>query len=373
MIRLLALCLLFGCQDTDSEPVDAAAPTEAGTDVTVDDASVDANANSRDANTPADALTDAEASDAPDSGPALPIDLRPYWTAAGSTQTFRRANGDVYGWYRFAEEEAPGDFFNLYASFYDQRTPGRLVSWQKAYPGADGPNTATYGLLWFGDDGYVTEVGDWYNASVECGATDFFVPLGYRELDSPTNSGLTWSPPGGVVAELSPEREVRVFRRSCGANDYRYFGYDAYSAVRLVAHHDTWQAPYGRDAEGVWRAGAGRVYEDVVQLLFLHGTRSPAITRGEETPARCGPETLDPAYGRAALYRSFSNYETYAIEAYLARDVGYVQEALLFTESDYFNVRAPDGTVLVDNVCKGAIMGRDHETAEALWAATLDD
>lgn len=367
--RATLLGLLLACSSQGELSEDAAVrdtgPDALDTDVGVEPDSGVADSGVADSGTDSGAMdvgVDEGTGDAESDAPAAsePFDLGPYWIAPGIEQTFRRSNGDVFGWYRFTEDS--GGYAALYTDFLDQGTPGRLVSWEKTYPfGEGGRRTATTGLLWFADDGSVTEVGDWYNSTL-CGDGDAFVAFGYQALDSSTPLGLIWSPPGGVRSEPSPEVEVRVLRQTCPGDAYVYNRFDAHSSVALIAHHETWQAPYGMD-EGVWRAGAGRVYRDVIQLVLFHGTRSPDIKSGAVAPVRCGEE-LDSTYERAGLYRSFSNYETYAIEAYLARGVGYVHETVLFTESA--------GLAGGDNVCRGAIMGFEHEAAEAAWSWTLE-
>lgn len=294
-----------------------------------------------------------------EAGVATPIDTRPYWVHTGLLQTYRRWDGSIYGRYRFTAH-ASGPFFDLYQQLYDQGHPGSLVSWEKQYPATGGGYcTPTYGQLWLGDDASVTEVGDWL-AGDGCTPDRAF---GYRSFDGMQNLGLTWSPPVGLTTTLSPDVEVRVYTQATPGAYYLDNGYDAYSSVVLHKAHASWTAPYGKDAAGKWVAGAGATYGDVLQLVFYHGTRSPELRDGLVAPTRCSGQDLDPAWPRAALYRSFKNYNSYAIELYLARGIGIVAEALLFSESDYWGAA---------NVCKGAIMGQDHPSAERAWMSNLD-
>jgi hypothetical protein len=294
----------------------------------------------------------------PEAGVPKPIDTRPYWARAGLLQTYRRWDGSIYGRYRFTER-ASGPLFDLYQQFYKQVHPGALVSWEKQYPAEGGGYcTPTYGLLWLGDDASVTEVGDWW-AKGGCKPDRAF---GYRSFDGTQNLGLTWSPPGGLTAVLSPDVEVRVYAQATPGAYYLDTDWDAFSSVVLRKSHASWTAPYGTDASGKWVAGAGATYSDVLQLVLYHGRRSKELREGLVAPTRCTAQ-LDPAYPRAALYRPFKTYNTYAIELYLARGIGIVAEVLLFNETDHWGK---------ENICKGAIMGQDHATMERIWSSTLD-
>ena len=295
----------------------------------------------------------------PSGGPQAPVNIQPYWARSGKLQTYRRSDGSVYSYFRFTTHTS-GPFMDLYRSVYDQGTPGSLVTWQKTYPKGSSYCTPTYGMLWFGqNDASVIEVGDWF-AGDGCNPDRAF---GYRDFGGTRNVGLTWSPPGGVPREISIDQQVRAYTQSLPDTAYKWNGYDVYSSVVLLGHYDTWTAPYGRDSAGVWRAGAGKTYNDVVHIVLYHGTRSPEQRAGTAQPTRCGPAHVDPAWPRAALYRPFPTYQSYAIELHLARGIGVVKESLLFNESSYWGEQ---------NVCRGNIMGYDHDAAEKAWAAYLD-
>lgn len=364
---LLSTLVLAGCVDAGGRLEYGASESESSESESSGAGSSESGASESGASESESAASESDASESgasesgtSETGDSLePIDLTPYWARAGELQTYRKSQGELLGRYRFTED--PGDsFLPLYQQLYDQGHPGTLVSWQKEYPVGDSFCTATYGLLWFGEDGSITEVGDWLAFE---GCTTYGA-FGYRRLGTGENSGLIWSPAGGLGWSITPELEVDVLRQNTPGAEYLDHGYDAYSTVVLLDRLDSWTAPYGDEGTpGQWVAGGGTTYFDVVHLVLYHGTRSPEIQSGVESPTRCGPETLDPAYPRAQLSRSYADYESYAIELRLARDVGIVSEALLFTESDFWGASA---------VCSGAVMGFDHDAAEQAWTWFLD-
>jgi hypothetical protein len=349
--RTLAVAVfLAGCDAQRSEDAGRRLDARVLSDVGLDaGTSEDATIHTADAREEEDAYASADA------GPPAPLDLRPYFAHRGARQTYRTHGGALYGHYVFAEASA--DFRTLYDNLLDQRHPGRLLTWQKIYDAPRPECTATYGLLWLGDDWSVTEVGDWY-ANDGCTPS---VAFGYQQAGRP--SGIFWSPAGGLETTVSPRVDVDVFRQLESGTPYTDSGYDAHSAVVLLEHLPTWTSPVGRSG-GSWAAGNGRTYTDVLRVLFYHGTRSPEIIAGTRAPRRCEATTYDATSPLGRLYRSFDNYETYAIELTLARDVGIVREALAYTESDYWGA---------SNVCRGAYMGMDAEAAARTWGAYLDE
>ncbi|MEI8258089.1 MAG: hypothetical protein WCJ30_20625 [Deltaproteobacteria bacterium] len=307
-----------------------------------------------------DAAVGTDSGSPPDTASPVvtPLDLRPYFASAGTTQRYRTADGRLYATYVF--QPATSDFDLLYTSLMDQGTPGHLITWQKIYDSPHAGCTATYAQLWMGDNRSVTEVGDWF-------ATDGCTPsiaFGYHTLDRSRPSGLTWSPTGGVNYTTSAPVEVSVFHQATPGAAYAPGGAEAYSDVVLLEHFDAWTAPVGRSAAGAWVAGEGRTYADVVRVLFYHGVRDAEIIAGARAPTRCTTASYDPSSPNGRLYHSYSNYESYTIELYLARGHGIVREALGFTESSYWGAA---------NVCRGAFMGYDAAAAQTAWAAHLDE
>lgn len=285
------------------------------------------------------------------------MDLRDYIPRAGVPQNYVRYDGSPFGTYVFTQSNGMGAFDDLYRSFFDLGTPGVLVSWQKLY----GQCLATYAQLWLGNDASVTEVGDWF-ASTGCGPD---VAFGYRTAEG-QNTGLSWSPPGGVGPVAHAVLDFHVYRQNAPGLAYADGGYQAYSRVHVRARHASFTPRFGRDGQGQWREGSGTPFTDVVEVVMHHGTRSPAMTDGTTAPQRCTPGVdFDPADPRAALYQSQPTYESYAMQLFLARGVGIVQEALLFTENDYWD------TPTTDSTCHGAIMGSDP-AAQLAWQWFLD-
>ncbi len=285
------------------------------------------------------------------------MDLRDYIPRAGTPQNYARYDGSPFGTYVFAQTNGMGPFDSLYSTFFDLGRPGVLVSWQKQY----GACIATYAQLWLGDDASVTELGDWF-ASTGCGPD---VAFGYRTAAG-QNTGLGWSPPGGLGGAAYSVLDFHVYRQNSPGLAYADGGHQAYSRVHARARYATFTPRFGRNALGQWMEGAGTTYNDVVEVVMHHGTRSPAMLAGTTAAQRCTAGVdFNPADARTALYQSQPTYESYGMQLFLARGVGIVQEALLFTENDYWDT--PTG----DQTCHGAIMGFDPQ-AQLGWQWFLD-
>jgi hypothetical protein len=242
------------------------------------------------------------------------IDLRSYFpSASDGVNILRSANGAANAKYTFMPN--PTGYQGLYDLLYDQNKDGSIYVWRKEYWHSTQWIKATDALLFFGDDKGVTEVGDWL--PVTGGGRAF----GYKKSGSPT--GLVWSPANGLGSGPYTN-EMDIFDQAASGAAYSDKGYDAYSRVGLIEHLDTYTPPFGRNSEGVWGEGNSKEYSDVVHLVMYHGTRSSSML-----PVRCEAPTIAAA---GAYYQSYKDYNSYAIELWLAAGKGIIAECTPFIE-----------------------------------------
>jgi hypothetical protein len=252
-----------------------------------------------------------------------PVDLRPYFPNMQTVSTYRHADGSFYA--RYTYFPATADFQRLYQSVFDQKKSGNLYVWAKGYGAPD--CVKTYAQLFLGDDKSFTEVGD-YLANDDCHPS---IAFGYRRGAS--NEGLVWSASGGIPrpgqsGTAAQTFHLPVFRQNNAGDPYQGTDALAWNHTSVVEVLPTYQPPYGR-RDGVWGAGLAKVYQNVVRLVFFHGTKVPGQ---RELPA-C---TTDPTWPYAQFYYSFPGYHSYASEYYLAEGKWIVQEALLYIEDGSF-------------------------------------
>ncbi len=286
------------------------------------------------------------------------VDLREYFPASGKN-TLNNAAGLYVHDYTFYP--ATSSFQSLYDSLLSLGKPGQVHVWQKDYrdsQGCVGTYTPDYGILFFGDDGSVTEVGDWVYAENICQATTAF---GYHDATKGVPSGLSWCPAGGLTATSSGvSMGLQVWRQNQSGGAFANTGFTAYNLTSLAGVLASFSPAYGSSG-GAWHAGGGKTYHDVARLLFYHGPGGPGLSDVTCT-------NLDPSWPYAALYHHQPGYQSYALEFYMAKGVGIVQESLLYTESAYFGA---------SYVCAGGVsMGttqQAHDAQMALWAWYIDD
>jgi hypothetical protein len=191
---------------------------------------------------------------------------------------------------------------------------------------------ATYGVLFMGDDGSITETGDWTVSNTACTPDTM---LGYRKADG-SNTGLVWSSIGGL-SNIPEIREMDVVRQNTPGAAITKSGSKAFSKTGLVEHLESYTVPYGRNASGVWGVGSGRTYYDVIRIVMYHGTKNAV-----PSPVRCnGPISASGPY-----YQSYKDYSSYAIELYLAKGVGVIQENTPFIEdASYWGMSNCNGDI----------------------------
>jgi hypothetical protein len=245
------------------------------------------------------------------SSSANAVDLRPYFP---ETVTYlSKANGTPQSKYSFISNNQ--DLKNLYTSYLNLNKAGAPFYWKKDYWINNAWCTATYAIMFKGDDKTITEAGDWL-ASTPCTPN---IILGYKS--NGTSTGLIWANDTfDVTASLA---EMNVWQQNAPSSAYEYSNYQAFHKTGVVEVLSKFKPKYGR-LNGVWAEGNGTEYSDVIHIVMYHGTRKAS----GQVPIRCSaPIKADGAY-----YQSYKDYNSYAIELWLAKDVGIIQERTTFIE-----------------------------------------
>jgi hypothetical protein len=241
------------------------------------------------------------------------VDLREYFV--DNTIYLNNASGGQQARYSFISSSAGLE--SIYNSFHNLGKAGEPFFWRKDYRKNNAWCTATYAIMFKGSDQSITETGDWYSNS-PCTPN---VVLGYKTAAN-TNTGLIWSPAGGLTKTVS-YHESSVWNQGTAGGTYVDTGTNAFSKTGLIEHLETFTPKYGR-LNGVWAEGNGTTYNDVIHLVMYHGTQNSAISQ-----VRCN---YSPLVGSGTYYQSFKNYNAYAIELWLAKGVGIIQERIPFVE-----------------------------------------
>lgn len=271
------------------------------------------------------------------------VDLREYFPDI-ATNIYRRKDGSEYSRYTFVK--SPAGFLNTYNTYLSTGKPGYHYSWAKAYFRNGAYATKTYAILHMADDKSITECGDWYSSGAT-GVPD--VVLGYKD-GSGNNSGLKWSGVGGIDDAPTTVEMFTASQNSPGAA-YQVTANRAFSRSGLIEKLDTYTPPFGRDVDGIWRQGGAKTYNDVVHIVMYHGTKIPgnAVVRCQHPLSACG-----------AYYQSYKDYNSYAIELWLARGVGIIQENTPFIE---------DGTYWNSSNCIGGLFTANPYA----WSSFIDE
>lgn len=248
----------------------------------------------------------------------MTIDLRQYFPDS-NTVILNKATGATTS--RYTLQKSPTGIDSLYASLLNQNKAGTPYMWRKEYFQNGSWCTATYAVLFMADDGSVIEAGDWL-ASTPCTPN---VAFGYKTT-SGINTGLLWSGPGGI-SSTPVINEMDVWRQNTPGAAYQKSGSKAFSKTGLIETFASYTVPYGRNDNGEWGQGYGRTFDDVIHIVMYHGTKGTT-----ETPIRCNP----PLSASGAYYQSYKDYNSYAIELWLAKGVGIIQENTPFIEDGSF-------------------------------------
>lgn len=275
-------------------------------------------------------------------------DLREYFPSTASI-IYRDKSGNSKTRYIF--DGNPVGFHSLYDSLFSLNKPGEIYTWRKDYWRNEGWCTSTYAVLFMGDDKSVTEVGDWKAVS-GCVPN---VAFGYKtELTNGANIGLVWSPPDGVSGDASTAEMFTAAQVSPGTA-YLTNGYSCYSRVGIIERLESFSPKYGRDENGNWAQGAAKIYSDVVRIIMYHGSKAPGANPQK---IRCG--LTQPISANGPYYQSFKDYNSYAIELWMAKGVGVIQENTPFIE---------DGSYWAIPNCGGQIF----DPIEDRWYIYIDD
>jgi hypothetical protein len=263
------------------------------------------------------------------------IDLREYFPDFGQL-VYNKSDGNVTA--RFTLQRslpgAPTGIDSLYNGYMNLGKPGVPYMWRKEYWRNGAWCTKTYAVLFMGDDCSVTEAGDWYSD----GPCTPSVALGYKTAAGAI-SGLYWSGPGGL-SEVPALVEIDVWRQNTPGGAYGNSGVKTFGRTGLIERLDTFTPKFGRDIDGVWREGGSKEYEDVAHIVMYHGTRHP-----NETPVRC----VAPMTANGPYYQSFKDYNSYAIELWLAKGIGIVQHNTPFIEKGWDTIPNCAGDIFSGN------------------------
>lgn len=250
--------------------------------------------------------------------PTYAVDLRDYFPD-NNIVILNRADGTNHARYTFQKE--PSGFTNLYNTFHNLGLSGYHYLWRKEYWDGSQWVKAVDQILFFADNGAVYETGGWKPS----GSGNIVV--GYRKKSNTSvNSGLIWSPVGGLT-ETPALNELRIIQQASPGAAYSLTSRSAYSKVGLVEVIDEYTPKYGK-LGGTWGEGNGQTYEDVIRIVMYHGTDN-------QSPVRCGAVSPVAAFDDV-YYQSFSNYNSYGIDLYLAPGVGIIGESTAFIEDATF-------------------------------------
>jgi hypothetical protein len=266
------------------------------------------------------------------------LDLREYFPE-NATIKLTKANGAESTRYTF--DKAPIGYLNLYNAYLKLNKPGYHYTWKKEYKQGSLWCAKTVGILFMGDDQSITEVGDWMARGGD-GCTPNTV-FGYRTLNTNIPTGLSWA--GGIV-------ETNTISQDTIGGPFQLNGYQAFSKAGIIEELPTYTPPYGR-LNGVWAAGNGTTYNDVVHIVMYHGTKNASSSQ-----VRCGH--IAPISANGAYYQSYKNYNSYAIELWLAKGVGIIQENTPFIEdASYWGGAFPN--------CSGGVFSEQY-----VWSKFID-
>lgn len=206
---------------------------------------------------------------------------------------------------RYTMQRAPEGFKPLFDAYMRLPRSGHHYMWQKEYF-ADGQwTTATYAMLQICDDGSVIEVGDW----LHLGGGNFGV-FGYRNAAG-AHAGLVWCPPGGLRGEPQYDEMTTISQAYSGAA-LTQNGSRCYSESGLI------------DVIPSMKVG-GITYQDVAHIVMYHGVVIPG-----RVPVKAGKL---PLVAHGVYYRNRSEWDEYAMELWLAKGVGVIQERTPFIEN----------------------------------------
>ena len=197
----------------------------------------------------------------------------------------------------------------LYAALFNLNKPGTPGVWIKESLHNNVWRVDTYGVLFFGRDGSVTEVGDWLMGSNPNRA------FGYQAYNSSTPCGLIWAGAGGLTfaSHGSEYAEMDTLDQSYNGSAYSKKGAKAYSKAAAIEVLPTMVLN-------------GVAYKDVLHLGMYHGTHVPSRPRAVQNPQNM------PFLASGMYHLSVDNWDTYAMELWVAKGIGIIQEVTPYIE-----------------------------------------
>lgn len=196
-------------------------------------------------------------------------------------------------------------FEPFYDAYLKLDKSGYYYVWQKEYFVENAWKTATYAVLFMGTDGSITEVGDWLNFG-----DNTYGVFGYRKDDG-TNTGLIWSPPGGLKGEPQYDEMNTISQ--------------AYSGAALVQNGSKCYSESGLIDVIPSMAINGITYTNVAHIVMYHGVRNIG-----SVPVKA---VKLPLVANGVYYRNRSDWDEYAMELWLAKGVGIIKERTPFIEN----------------------------------------
>ena len=231
------------------------------------------------------------------------IDLREYFPDHRVIY-LNKQNGTPHARYTLTKNRV--GFEGLYNSLLKLPKTGNPYVWQKEYYKSGVWTTATYGILFMGDDGSVTEVGDW----LHLGGGNFGA-FGYRNHTTGANCGLVWSPAGGLSGEPQFD-EMNTIAQAYSGAAFALNGAKCYSECGLI------------DVIPSMEVG-GAVFTDVAHIVMYHGVKNPGVLPLKEGKL---PLTANGVY-----YRNRAEWSEYAMELWMVKGVGIIKERTPFIEN----------------------------------------
>lgn len=220
-----------------------------------------------------------------------------------AVNNLHKADGSPHARYTLTKNRA--GFDGLYNSLLKLPKAGDYYVWQKEYFKNGVWETATYGILFMGADGSVSEVGDW----LHLGGGNFGA-FGYRKSDG-SNTGLVWSPAGGLSGTPQFDEMATISQAFSGAA-FAQNGSRCYSECGLIDVIPS-------------MAVNGVIYTDVAHIVMYHGVSIPG-----RTPLKA---TTMPLVANGVYYRNRADWDEYAMELWLVKGVGVVKERTPFIEN----------------------------------------
>jgi hypothetical protein len=138
-----------------------------------------------------------------------------------------------------------------------------------------------------------------------------------------------------------------------------YSGATAWNKTVIVETLATYTPPFGRSQAGAWGEGNGKAYNDVIRVVFYHGTR-----QGAQAPIDCTAKVANKNLIYKDLYFNLPDYHSYVSEYYLAPNKGILQESFLYAE---------DGSYWELGSCEMGILFSPDDPRRNNWIWYVDD